>query len=44
MRKDVNMMPDMEKLGKLAEDFGFTAWGELDMKTLEFKPEVRDMC
>ena len=38
------MMPDMEKLGKLAEDFGFTAWGELDMKTLEFKPEVRDMC
>ena len=37
-------MLDMEKLGKLAEDFGFTAWGELDMSTLEFKPEVRDMC
>ena len=37
-------MLDMEKLGRLAADFGFTAWGELDMSTLEFKPEVRDMC
>ena len=37
-------MLDMEKLGKLAEECGFTAWGELDVATLEFKPEVRDMC
>ena len=37
-------MLDMEKLGKLAEDCGFTCWGELDVSTLEFKQEVRDMC
>lgn len=37
-------MLDMEKLGKLAEQCGFTAWGELKVETLNFKQEVRDMC
>ena len=37
-------MLDFEKLGKIAGKCGFTHWGELDVGTLEFKQEVRDMC
>ena len=37
-------MLNMEILGNLAKDAGFTCWGELDVASLEFKPEVRDMC
>ena len=37
-------MVDMKKIEAMAEECGFTAWGELDVSTLEFKQEVRDMC
>ena len=37
-------MLDMEKLEKLAKDCGFTCCGEMTVDTLEFLPEVRDMC
>jgi predicted metal-binding protein len=37
-------MLDFDKLGKIAEECGFTTWGRLDVDTLEFKQEVRDMC
>ena len=33
-----------EALKKMAEDCGFTAWAELDVSTIQLKPEVRDMC
>ena len=33
-----------ENLSKLAEAAGFSAWAELDVGTIELKPEVRDMC
>jgi predicted metal-binding protein len=37
-------MLDFEKLAVLAADAGFTCSGKLDVSTLEFLPEVRDMC
>lgn len=37
-------MLDYEALIKLAKDCGFTTAGPLDAATLEFMPEVRDMC
>ncbi|MBQ8975484.1 MAG: DUF2284 domain-containing protein [Oscillospiraceae bacterium] len=37
-------MLNMEKLEKLAKDCGFTCCGEMTVDTLEFLPEVRDMC
>lgn len=37
-------MLDYEKLTALARDCGFTEAGPLDVSTLEFLPEVRDMC
>ena len=33
-----------EELTAMAEQAGFTAWGPLDIATIECKPEVRDMC
>ena len=33
-----------EKIAKLAEAAGFSAWAELDVSAIELKPEVRDMC
>ena len=33
-----------EKLAELAKDAGFSAWADLDVSTIELKPEVRDMC
>lgn len=33
-----------EELTQLAADAGFTAWGPLDVSTIELKQEVRDMC
>ena len=33
-----------EQLAKIAEESGFSAWAELDVSTIELKPEVRDMC
>lgn len=33
-----------EQLASLAGRAGFTAWASLDPKTIELKPEVRDMC
>ena len=33
-----------EQLAKIAEEAGFSAWANLDVKTLELKSEVRDMC
>ena len=33
-----------EKLAKLAEAAGFSAWADLDVATIELKPEVREMC
>ena len=33
-----------EELADLAKQAGFTAWGPLDVGTLELKQEVRDMC
>ena len=32
------------QLAALAEKVGFTVWTPLDIKTVELKPEVRDMC
>ena len=37
-------MLDYDKLFKLAEECGFNSYGKLDVSTLEFLPEVRDMC
>ena len=37
-------MLDYEKLFKLAEECGFNSYGKLDVSTLKFLPEVRDMC
>lgn len=37
-------MLNYEELIKLAKDCGFTEAGPLDVSTLEFLPEVRDMC
>lgn len=37
-------MLDYEKLFDLAKECGFNSWGKLDVSTLEFLPEVRDMC
>ena len=33
-----------ENLSSLAAECGFSAWAELDVSTIELKPEVRDMC
>ena len=33
-----------EQLAKVAEEAGFSAWADLDVSTIELKPEVRDMC
>ena len=33
-----------DTLARMAEEAGFTAWAPLDGKTIELKPEVRDMC
>ena len=33
-----------EELTKIAEEAGFSAWANLDVATIELKPEVRDMC
>ena len=32
------------ELAKMAEETGFSAWANLDVTTIELKPEVRDMC
>lgn len=37
-------MPTVEEVIKLAEECGFTAAVELDIPSLQFHPEVRDMC
>jgi len=37
-------MPDYEKLATLAKDCGFTYCAPLEIKTLEFMQDVRDMC
>ena len=37
-------MLNYEKLFELAKECGFNSWGKLDVSTLEFLPEVRDMC
>ena len=37
-------MPDYEKLSAMAKECGFTHTAPLDVSTLEFLPEVRDMC
>lgn len=37
-------MLNYEKLFELAKESGFNSWGKLDVSTLEFLPEVRDMC
>ena len=37
-------MPDYEKLQELASECGFTSSAPLDVATLIFLPEVRDMC
>ena len=37
-------MLSYEQLAVLAEETGFTVWMPLDLKTIELKPEVRDMC
>jgi predicted metal-binding protein len=37
-------MLNFEELTQLAKDCGFTQAGPLDVSTLEFLPEVRDMC
>lgn len=33
-----------EQLVQLATEAGFTAWGPLDVSTIELKQQVRDMC
>ena len=33
-----------QQLSKIAEEAGFSAWGPLDLSTIELKPEVREMC
>ena len=33
-----------ERLAKIAEEAGFSAWAPLDLDTIELKSEVRDMC
>ena len=33
-----------EQLSGFAEEAGFSAWADLDVSTIELKPEVRDMC
>lgn len=37
-------MSDIKMLLSLAEEAGFSHFGELNMKALVFMPEVRDMC
>ena len=37
-------MLDYEKLFEMAKECGFNSYGKLDVSTLEFLPEVRDMC
>ena len=37
-------MPDYDKLAKLAKECGFTHSAPLDVTTLEFLQDVRDMC
>ena len=37
-------MLDYEKLAQLAKDCGFTNCGPLDVSTLDFMQDVRDMC
>ena len=37
-------MPDCEKLAEIARECGFTNYAPLDVSTLEFLQEVRDMC
>ena len=37
-------MVDYEKIFELAKECGFDSYGRLDVSTLEFLPEVRDMC
>ena len=32
------------ELAELAEQVGFSHWGELNMQALQFLPEVREMC
>ena len=34
----------MEKLFALCEEMGFSHWGVMNMESLRFRPEVRDMC
>ena len=33
-----------EQLSRMAQEAGFTAWGPMDVATVELKQEVRDMC
>ena len=37
-------MSEVEKYFKLAKDSGLTHFVSLDVSTLEFLPEIRDMC
>ena len=37
-------MLNYDELFRLAEECGFTSWGKLDVSTLSFRQEVRDMC
>jgi len=37
-------MPDYDRLAALAEECGFTHCGPLDVSSLEFLQDVRDMC
>ena len=37
-------MPDYEKITALAKECGFTHYAPLEVSTLEFMQEVRDMC
>jgi len=39
-----NDLPDYEKLTAMAKEFGFSHSARLDVTTLEFMQEVRDMC
>ena len=37
-------MLDYEKLFEIAKECGFNSYGKLDVSTMRFLPEVRDMC
>jgi len=43
IRKE-NSMSNFEELAGIAKECGFTHYAELDVETLEFMQEIRDMC